>query len=107
MKQPEDRATVDWVGGTHHGRGRRRGQRVGPYCKRYETAATVARASTGLTMVEFALAAGISERTLRNWEGRVGCQTPEVVKAITDTLRKHKADGQAMARAMLQQRGAS
>lgn len=73
MKQPEDRVTVDWVGGetgkggaTPEGPTTRRGAYVGAVKIGADNQA--ARARTKLSQAEFAKLAGVSERTLRTWE---------------------------------------
>lgn len=89
MKQPEDRVTVDWVGGeTGKGGGGMRSladmraevARLADKIKRsaprgaYAGAVKIgapnhaARARTKLSQAEFAALAGVSERTLRTWE---------------------------------------
>lgn len=83
MKQPEDAATLDWVGpavetgkpdrrfeGPPSGRGRKAGQRCGPYQGAWKIGSDNMRfrIKTGKTQAEFAALCGISERTLRTWE---------------------------------------
>lgn len=107
MKQAEDRATLDWVGGeTGNGGGmqygdllRRRAQleaKLTGTMQRgaYRGAVKIGcvghslRARTGLSQTEFARRAGVSERSLRTWEAAQdpAAEAPKVHAAIVAAL---------------------
>lgn len=79
------RAAADLLEAKALTRGRRPGQRCGPYqgAGRADSGNMTARIKTGKTQAEFAALCGISERTLRTWEktGNVATTTGAVILA--------------------------
>ncbi len=93
MKQAEDTRTGELPGLAPYRRrhrGRNRGDRVGPYGGDHvQPVRKQARLLAGLTQPELAKAARVSERTVRNWECRVGDTEFLVLVKLWGALHQH------------------
>lgn len=111
MKQPEDRYTLElpqlrggmpealkppmrsWQDPSYRrppGRGRKPGESIGAYAGRIhiDNARQLARIRAKRTQAEIAALAGVSERTIRNWEQGATKTSPEALRAILAALAR-------------------